>query len=167
MTLSLDIDDLLSRVTYRASLITGIRKAFDYDQWPDSPPALPRENQAYHLTGFLEDGAFLTYTDRGSDLSEWELPLELFTVVVESAQVLRARQWIAPFPERYAAAFRENLYLPMDGTYGIDAGGAMYQGCTVIEGVGAKWPGWAGFYVLRHRLVIHTKGAVSKSVGTP
>ena len=87
MTLSLDIDDLLERVTYRCSLMTGIRRAFDYDEWPDSPPALPAQNSAYHLTGYLEDGPGALYTDRGSDMSEWELTIPLYTVVVDAAKV--------------------------------------------------------------------------------
>lgn len=166
MTLVLDIDDLLARVTYRASLITGIRQAFDYDEWPDSPPAMPRENLAYHLTGYLEEGSGVRYTDRGSDLSEWELSVPLYTVVVESAKAMRARGWTSPYPERYAAAFRTNLYLPMDGTYGIDAGGAMWTGCRVVRSI-PDWPGYDGFYMLRHDLTLHTKGVVDKGVGTP
>ena len=165
MTLSLDIDDLLARVTYRCSLITGIRQAFDYDQWPDSPPALPRENQAYHLTGYMEEGNGAIYTDRGSDLSEWELTIPLYTVVVDSATVKRARGWSAPYPERYATAFREKDALPdAAGTYGITAGGALYQGFRVVRSI-PDWPGYDGFYLFRHELVIHTKGYVTKSRG--
>lgn len=165
MTLELDIDDLLARVTYRASLITGIRQAFDYDQWPDAPPALPRQDLAYHLTGYLEEGQGVRYTDRGSDLSEWELNVPLYTVVVDSAKAMRSRGWTSPYPERYAAAFRTNLYLPMSGTYGIDAGGAMYLGCRVVRTI-PDWPGYDGFYMLRHDLMLHTKGVVAKGVGT-
>jgi len=165
MTLSLDIDDLLARVTYRCGLITGIRKAFDYDEWPDSPPALPVANQAYHLTGYLEEGQGI-YTDRGSDLAEWELTIPLYTVVVDAARVRRSRGWTSPYPERYATAIRENDALPMSGTYGIDAGITLYQGFRVVRSI-PDWPGYDGFYMLRHEIVIHTKGAVAKSRGTP
>ena len=165
MTLELDIDDLLARVTYRCSLITGIRKAFDYDEWPDSPPAMPTENQAYHLTGYLEEGQGALYTDRGSDLSEWELFIPLYTIVVDAARVKRARGWTSPYPERYADGFRRNDALPnAAGTYGITAGTAMYRGFRVVRSI-PDWPGYDGFYMLRHDLVIHTKGAVTKGRG--
>ena len=166
MTLSLDIDDLLERVTYRCGLITGIRKAFDYDEWPDSPPALPAQNSAYHLTGYLEDGPGAIYTDRGSDMAEWELMIPLYTIVVDAARVRRSRGWSSPYPERYAAAFRENDALPMSGTYGIAAGTAIYRGFRVTRSI-PEWPGYDGFYLLRHDLVLHTKGYVTKSRGTP
>lgn len=165
MTLSLDIDDLLARVTYRASLITGIRRAFDYDEWPDSPPALPVAHQAYHLTGYLEESTGI-YTDRGTDLSEWELNIPLYTVVVDAARVKRSRGWTSPYPERYATAFRENLFLPQAGTYGITAGGAMYLNFRIVRAI-PDWPGYDGFYMIRHELLIHTKGVVTKGVGTP
>ena len=164
MTLTLDLDDLLERVTYRASLISGIRKAFDYDEWPDAPPALPAAESAYHLTGYLEEGNGAIYTDRGSDLSEWEVPIPLYTVVVDAARVKRSRGWTSPYPERYAAAFRTNMYLPMSGTYGISAGGVRYLGCRIVRSI-PDWPGYDGFYMLRHDLLLHTKGVVSKSVG--
>jgi hypothetical protein len=164
MTLSLDIDDLLERVTSICSGITGIRKAFDYDEWPDSPPALPVENQAYHLTGYLEEGQGATYQDRGSDMSEWMLNIPLYTIVVDAARVRRSRGWTSPYPERYATAIRENDALPMGGTYGIDAGITLYNGFRVVRSI-PDWPGYDGFYMLRHEIVIHTKGAVAKSRG--
>ena len=166
MTLSLDIDDLLARVTYRCGLITGIRKAFDYDEWPDAPPALPVQNQAYHLTGYLEEGQGATYHDGGSDLAEWNLYIPLYTIVVEAARVKRARGWTSPYPERYATAIRENDALPMSGTYGITAGTTLYNGFRVVRSI-PEWPGYDGFYMLRHEIRIHTKGAVTKSRGTP
>ena len=165
MTLSLDIDDLLSRVTSICSGITGIRKAFDYDEWPDSPPALPVQNNAYHLTGYLEEGQGAVYTDGGSDMAEWILNIPLYTIVVDAAKVKRSRGWTSPYPERYAAAIRENDALPMSGTYGITAGIALYQGFRVVRSI-PDWPGYDGFYMLRHEVVIHTKGAVAKSRGT-
>ena len=54
MTLTLDLDALLATVTTTARAITGIRTAFDYDEWPDSPPAMFNKNAALHLTGFPE-----------------------------------------------------------------------------------------------------------------
>ena len=164
MTLSLDIDDLLERVTSICSGITGIRKAFDYDEWPDAPPALPAQNSAYHLTGYLEEGQGATYQDRGSDMSEWMLNIPLYTIVVDAARVKRARGWTSPYPERYATAIRENDALPLSGTYGIDAGITLYNGFRVVRSI-PDWPGYDGFYMLRHEIVIHTKGAVAKSRG--
>lgn len=173
MTFQLDIDDLLSRITHLASTIEGIRQAFDYDEWPESPPALPRENLAYHLTGYLEESPGLRYMHtRGTDLAEWEFTVPLYTVVVDSAKVKRSRGWTSPYPERYAEAFRNNIYLPKDGTYGIgpDAGGSgggvFYQGCRVVRSI-PDWEGYDEFYMLRHELVVHTKGIVAQSVGTP
>jgi hypothetical protein len=39
MTLALDLDTLLAGVTTTARAITGIRLAYDHDEWPDSPQA--------------------------------------------------------------------------------------------------------------------------------
>lgn len=164
MTLSLDIDDLLSRVTSICSGITGIRKAFDYDAWPDSPPALPVANAAYHLTGYFEEGQGAIYTDGGSDLSIWRLNIPLYTVFVNSARTKRSRGWTAPFPERYADTIRENDALYVNGTYGITAGIAMYLGFRVVRAI-PDWPGYTDFYMLRHELLIETKGAVAKGRG--
>jgi hypothetical protein len=165
MTLELDIDDLLERVTYHASLITGIREAFDYDAWPDSPPALPRQELAYHLTGYIEEGQGIRYVHaRGTDLAEWEFNVPLYTVVVDSAKAMRSRGWTSPYPERYADRFRRRLHLPKDNTYGISAGSAIYMGCRVVRQI-PDWPGYDGFYILRHDLMLHTKGSVQNAVG--
>ena len=158
MTLSLDLDGLCQKVTDLAAGITGIRHAWNYDEWPDKPPGMFSKEGAMHLTGFLEDGATATYIDRGSDLSEWEVALPLYTVVVSAAQVRRSRGWMAPYPDRYLAKFAANMLL----SGALTSGAAIYGGCRVVRAI-PDWPAYDGFYMLRHELLIHAKGVVAKA----
>jgi hypothetical protein len=118
------------------------------------------------LTGYLEEGQGATYHDGGSDLAEWNLYVPLYTIVVDAGMVRRSRGWTSPYPERYADAIRRNDALPMSGTYGITAGTTLYNGFRVVRSI-PDWPGYDGFYMLRHEIRIHTKGAVTKGRGTP
>lgn len=159
MTLSLNLDTLCQKVTDLAATITGIRHAYNYDEWPDSPPGMFSKENAMHLTGFLEEGDAARYTDRGSDLSEWEVTLPLYTVVIAAAQVKRSRGWMAPYPDRYLAKFAANMLL----SGALTSGAAIYGGCRIVRAI-PDWSGYDGFYMLRHELLVHSKGVVTKAV---
>ena len=159
MTLSLDLDTLLAGVTTTARAITGIRTAFDYDEWPDSPPGLFNKDQALHLTGFPEEGDGFRYIPRGTDLSEYEFTVPLYTVVIEAAKVKRSRGWAAPYLDRYRAAFDTRTNILAVGTG--NTGSVLYMGATVVRSI-PDWDGYTNFYMLRHRLTAHVKGAVSR-----
>lgn len=159
MSLTVGIDALLARITARAAAITGIRAAFDYDEWPDSPPALPREDQAYHLTGFLEEGDGWRYIPRGSDLSEYEFTVPLYTVVIDAAKVKRSRNWVEQYIDSYRTAFDSRAAI-LDVGSG-NTGSLLYLGGRVVRSI-PDWPGYDGFYMLRHELRCHVKGAVSR-----
>ena len=160
MTLSLDLDTLLASVTTTARTISGIRTAFDYDEWPDSPPGMFNQNAALHLTGFLEEGDGVRYIPRGIDLSEYEFTVPMYTVVIEAAKVKRSRGWAAPYVDRYRAAFDTRTKILDTGSG--NTGSVLYGGATVVRGI-ADWPGYDGFYILRHRLTFHVKGAVERA----
>ena len=159
MALTVGIDALLARVTARAAAITGIRQAFDYDQWPDSPPAMPREDQAYHLTGYLEEGDGWRYIPRGSDLSEYEFTVPLYTIVVDSAKVKRSRGWVEQYIDSYRSALDSRDAILDVGTG--NTGSILYMGGRIVRSI-PDWPGYDGFYMLRHELRCHVKGAVSR-----
>lgn len=160
MSLSLDLDTLLAGVTATARAISGIRTAYDYDAWPDSPPGLFTKDAALHLTGFPEEGDGWRYILRGADLSEYELTIPLYTVVVDAAKVRRSRGWAAPFIDRYRAAFDTRAAISAVGTG--NTGSIVYTGGAVVRSI-ADWPGYDGFYILRHSLEAHVKGAVSRA----
>lgn len=157
MTLSLDMDTLLASITSTASGITGVRKAYDYDEWPDSPPALYGNNQALHLTGFPEDWRYIA---RGMDLSEYEFVVPMYTLVLESAKMKRSRSWVAPFIDRYRAAFDTRTSILAVGTG--NTGSMLYDGASVVHSI-TDWEDYDGHYMLRHRLACHVKGAVDRS----
>jgi hypothetical protein len=159
MTLALDLDTLLAGVTTTARAITGIRLAYDHDEWPDSPAGIYNQDRALHLTGFPEEGQGWTYIVRGSDLSEYEFEIPLYTVVCESAKVKRSRHWAAPYIDRYRAAFDTAAAIRATGTG--TTGSVLYAGGSVVRSI-PDWDGYAGFYMLRHRLSFHVKGAVSR-----
>lgn len=159
MSLSLDLDAILADITTAARAITGIRVAFDYDEWPDALPAMPSQNAAYHLTGFPEEGDGWRYTPRGSDLSEYEFTIPLYTIVVDAARVRRSRGWAGPYIDRYRAAFDTRTRILSTGTG--NTGSVLYLGGRVVRSI-PDWPEYDGHYMLRHELRHHVKGAVDR-----
>jgi len=159
MALSLDLDAILAGITTTARAISGIRTAYDYDEWPDSPPGMFNREQALHLTGFPEEGDGWRYIVRGIDLSEYEITVPLYTVVVDAAKVKRSRGWAAPYIDRYRAAFDTRAAILATGSG--NTGSALYGGGQVVRAI-ADWPGYDGFYIFRHRLELHVKGAVDR-----
>ena len=159
MSLALDLDTLLDSIHARAIAITGVRGGFKFDEWPDSLPSLPSREAAWHLTGFPEEGQGVRYVPRGSDLSEYEVDIPLYTIVVDAAQVKRSRSWIAPYFDRYRAAFDTRTAILDVGTG--NTGSILYTGATIVRAI-PDWSGYDGFYMLRHTLVAHVKGAVSR-----
>lgn len=159
MALTLDLDTLLATITSTAAGITGIRTSFDYDQWPDSPPGMFNAEAALHLTGFPEEGQGWTYIVRGMDLSEYELEIPLYTVVIPAAQIKRARGWAAPYIDRYRAAFDTSTAILATGSG--NTGSILYAGGRVVRSI-PDWPAYDGFYMLRHVLSAHIKGAVTR-----
>ena len=159
MALTLDLDTLLASITTAARAISGIRTALDYDEWPDSPPGMFNQNAALHLTGFPEEGDGWRYIVRGIDLSEYEFTVPLYTVVVEAAKVRRSRGWAAPYIDRYRAAFDTRARILDVGTG--NTGSILYDGATIVRSI-PDWPGYDGYFMVRHRLSCHIKGAVSR-----
>ena len=159
MALSLDLDTLLAGVTTTSRAITGVRMAFDYDEWPDSPPGLFNKDQALHLTGYPEEGDGFRYNLKGSDLSEYEFTIPLYTVVVDAAKVKRSRGWAAPYVDRYRAAFDTRSAILAVGTG--NTGSVIYTGATVVRSI-PDWPAYDGFFMLRHELRFHVKGPVQR-----
>jgi len=159
MSLALDMDTLLAGITTTAKAITGIRTAFDFDEWPDSPPGIYNKEAALHLTGFPEEGDGWRYTLRGMDLSEYEFTVPLYTIVVDAAKVKRSRGWAAPYVDRYRAAFDTRASILSVGSG--NTGSVIYMGATVVRSI-PDWPAYDGFYMLRHELRHHVKGAVDR-----
>lgn len=161
MALVLNLDNILTQITTIASGITGIRQAFNYDEWPDVPPGLPNENYAYHFTALPgEVGGGVRYLLRGSDLHEYEIVVPLYTVVAPAAQIKRARLWAAPFFGRYPETYRDRLHL----NSAISAGSALFEQPAVIVRDIPNYDGYEDFYILRHMLTVHTKGSASVSL---
>jgi hypothetical protein len=156
MPFTLDLPDILEHVTTVASGITGVRTAYDYDEWPDAPPAIHNAGQAVHLTGVPgEDGTGIGYTLGGPDLAIWTIRVPLYTVVSNSAA--RGRAWALPYITRYAEAYRAHIHL--DGA--ITSGSVNFdEEMRVVRDLGDDWPGYAGFYILRHTLTVVSKGGV-------
>lgn len=159
MALTLDLDGLLADITATAAAITGIRGTFDYDEWPDALPAMPSYESAWHLTGFPEDGAGWVYRNRGSDLSEYEFEIPLYTVVIGPAQIKRSRGWATPFIDRYRLAFDTRTNILNVGTG--NTGSILYTGGRVVRSI-ADWDEYKDYYILRHSLRCHIKGPVSR-----
>lgn len=153
MTLALNLDTILANVTTVAAGIAGIRRAYNYDEWPDSPPGLFNREQAMHLTSFPEEGDGWQVRHLAVDMDEIELVVPLYTVVIAAAQVRRSRSWVQPYLDRYRVAFAANMQL----AGAIAAGVADYEGGQVVRAI-PDWDGYDGCYMLRHRLRIHTKG---------
>ena len=159
MTLSLDLDALLATITTTARAISGIRTAFDHDEWPDAPPGMFNQNQALHLTGFPEEGQGWRYEVRGIDLSEYEIEIPLYTVVISAAQVRRSRKWAAPYIDLYRTAFDTRASILGVGTG--NTGSLLYAGGRVVRSI-PDWEAYDTFYILRHSLQAHIKGSVDR-----
>jgi hypothetical protein len=158
MTLVLDPAAILAAVTTVARVhVAGIRTAYDFDEWPEGPPGIHSAGQAIHLTGFPgEDGTGWSYTLGGPDLAIWTLRVPLYTVVADSATLPRARAWALPYIARYAEAYRGHVHL--DGT--IASGSCGFDDDSrIVRDLGPDWPGYDGFYIVRHTLTVVTKGA--------
>ena len=153
MSLTLGLDTVLQNITDLASGITGIRHAYNYDEWPDSPPGMFNRDQAMHLTGYPEEGDGWRYIIRGMDMSEYEITIPLYTVVIAASQVKRSRAWVAQYLDSYPAKYRANMLL----SGGIVSGSAVYRGGRVVRSI-PDWDGYTGFYLLRHELELHVKG---------
>ena len=159
MTLSLDFDTLLDAIHARAIAITGIRGGFRFDEWPDSLPSMPSQEAAWHLTGFPEEGQGVRYMVRGTDLSEYEVEIPLYTIVVEAAKVRNSRKWVAPYFDRYRAAFDTRTAILDVGTG--NTGSILYTGAQVVRAI-PDWDNYSGYFMLRHTLMAHVKGPVSR-----
>lgn len=155
MPLSFNLDTYLQKITLLASGIAGIRHAYNYDEWPDQPPGLFNQNQAMHLTGYPEEGDGWQYRVNGIDMDEVIVTVPLYTVVVAAAQVKRSRKWVAQYLDSYPAAFTVAAGINVSGT--ITSGSALYRGGRVVRSI-PDWPGFDGFYMLRHELELHVKG---------
>ena len=156
MSLTLDLDALLQKVTDLSATITGIRHSRNYDDWPEAPPGLYNREQALHLTGFPEEEPWV-YRRLGIDMNEFEFVIPMYTVVLHPQQVKRNRSWVQPFFDRYPAKFATSIQL--DGL--IAAGSALYTGGRVVRSI-PEAPAFDGYYMLRHQLQIHYKGHVSQ-----
>lgn len=158
MPFVLDPDAILAAITTVARGITGIRTAYDFDEWPDAPPAIHSASAGIHLTGFPgEDGTGWQYALGGPDLSIWTLRVPLYTVVADSAQTTRARTWALPYVARYPEAYRAHIHL--DGA--ITSGSVGFEEEARIVRELPDWPGYDGFYIVRHVLTVVTKGGVT------
>ncbi len=160
MSLFLDLDGLLATITTTARAITGIAVAYDHDEWVDKPPGMFRQEAAMHLTGFPEEGQGWQYIPVGIDLSEYIVQIPLYTVVVTAAMVARSRQWSAPYIDRYRAAFDTRASIL--GVGAGNTGSMLYVGGRVVRSI-PDWVGYDGYYMLRHQLEAHVKGAVNRS----
>ena len=162
MPFTLDADAILAAITTIARAhVTGVRVAFDYDEWPDAPPAIHNASQAVHLTGFPgEDGTGFLYQYGGSDLAIWTLRVPLYTVVADSATTSRARAWALPYVARYPEAFRAHLQLDGAITSGVVS---FDEEARIVRALGDDWPGYDGFYIVRHVLTVVTKGGVTNA----
>lgn len=157
MTFILDPTTILANITTVGRAITGIRTAYDFDEWLEAPPAIHNAGQAIHLTGFPgEDGTGWRYDIGGMDLAIWELRVPLYTVVADSATTPRARTWALPYIARYPEAYRAHTHL--DGA--ITSGSCSFdEDARIVRTLGPDWPGYDGFYIIRHVLTVVSKGA--------
>jgi len=160
--MTLDAEALLAAVTTIARTITGIRTAYDFDEWPEAPPAIQNAGHAIALTGFPgEDGTGWGYTLGGPDLAVWTLTVPLYTVVADSAMTRRARAWALPYVARYPEAYRAHIHL--DGA--ITSGSCGFDDeARIVRTLGPDWPGYDGFYIVRHVLTIVAKMGVVNAV---
>ena len=81
--------------------------------------------------------------------------MPLYTVVADGATPA-ARAWALPYVARYPEAFRAHIHL----------GGAITAGSVVLRRRGHRrprhredWPGYDGFYIVRHVLTVVTRAA--------
>jgi hypothetical protein len=157
-----DLDACLQQITDIAAGITGIRSAFNYDEWPDAPPGMPNSEQVYHLTALPgEVGAGMREIERGSDLAEYEIDVPLYVVIAPPAMYKRARAWARPFFTRYYDAYRVQLHL--GGT--VPSGAARIAKPSIVVTKIPFFPGYDDFYTIRHIVTVHAKGAATRALG--
>jgi len=163
MTLeTFDLDALLQNITDIASGITGIRTAYNYDEWPDSPPGMPNDGNVYHLTALPgEVGGGMREIIRGSDLGEYEIDVPVYVVIAPPAMYKRARAWARPFFQRYYDAFAVQLHL----SGAITAGSARIERPSIVVTKIPFFPGYDDYYTLRHIVTCHVKGARTRALG--
>ena len=159
MALLLDMDGLLASITSTARGIVGVRFAYDHDEWPNRPPGMFKQGGVLHLTSFPEEGNGWTYRPLGIDLSEYEIEIPLYTLVIVAANVQRSRNWMAPFIDRYRAAYDTRTSILTLGSG--NTGSLLYTGGRVVRSI-PDWPEYDGYYMLRHTLMAHVKGSVSR-----
>jgi len=97
------------------------------------------------LTGFPEEGDGWRYTVRGTDLSEYEITVPLYTIVIDAAKVRRSRQWAAPYIDRYRAAYDSRAAILAVGSG--NTGSALYTGGRIVRAIawrrtGREKDGW-------------------------
>jgi len=156
-----DLDALLQQVTTIASGITGIRQAYNYDEWPDAPPGMPNDGQVYHLTSLPgEVGSGMREIIRGSDLAEYEIDIPLYVVIAPPAMYKRARAWARPFFQRYYDAYRTEMHLNST----ITAGAALITKPSIVVSKIPFFAGYDDFYTIRHILTVHAKGAATRAL---
>jgi hypothetical protein len=157
-----NLDTLLTKITEVGAAITGVRAAFNYDEWPDSPPGMPNADQVYHLTSLPgEVGGGMREIIRGSDLSEYEIDVPIYVVIAPPAMYKRARAWARPFFQRYYDAYR--LQLHVKGS--VASGAAMFTKPSIVVTKIPFFPGYDDFYTIRHILTVHAKGAATRALG--
>ena len=163
MTLeTFSLDTLLQEITDIGAGITGIRAAYNYDEWPDAPPGMPNEDQVYHLTSLPgEVGGGMRELVRGSDLGEYEIDVPIYVVIAPPAMYKRARSWAQPFFQRYYDAFAVQLHV--GGS--ITSGAAHIAKPTIVVSKIPFFPGYDDFYTLRHIVTCHVKGARTRALG--
>lgn len=159
MPLTIALDTYLQAITDLASGISGIRHAYNYDEWPDSPNGMFNQNQAMHLTGYPEEGDGWQYRIDGIDLDELIVTIPMYTVVIAAAQVRRSRRWVAQYLNSYPATFSAASGITLFGN--ITSGSALYRGGRVVRAI-PDWDGYSGFYMLRHEVELHVKGHRSR-----
>ena len=69
---------------------------------------------------------------------------------------IRARAWALPYVARYPEAFRGAMKL--GGT--IESGACSFDEDARIIRLIPDWPGYYGFYIVRHVLSVTTRGTV-------
>lgn len=162
MTLSLDLLALCDNITTLASHVAGIRKAFNYDEWPERPPGMANAEQAYHFTGMPgTDGTSIRYNMVGMDLSEYVVTVPLYCLVVSDPSLSRSMLWAGRYPARYFEYFRDRLFLGDTATglaNAVSGGGLTFDGdATLIRSI-PNYPGFENFTIWRIPLTVHSKG---------
>lgn len=166
MTLTLDIDGLTTAITTIAGNISGIRRAYNYNEWPSRPPGAPNKDNAYHLTGMPgTDGTGVQYGMIGMDLSEYIIGVPLYAIVLGLDGLTRDRSasWISPYYGRYPEMFRDHAQLTVNSVPAIASGIAQFETPAQVTRSIPDYPGFDGFFIVRWTLMCHIKGAHTNS----